>query len=236
MLPPAMGCGAWPVLLLVAAGLHLTGTPCCHWPALQSPAILQQSGKSTFMHHTISPFPPVATLLAESALTESGAGVAMPPWLALSMTGRLLSELPTITSLALVLMASSCVVSIAFQVRVSGEMPSLTMRWKSAIPPASMRLRSASCRSFWMTYCIRAASCSACAFLSMASVSKVGSTTPFRSTLSTMMPLGLRTLVSSSCSLVCISARPDVYSAEASASLVRPRTALAISGAMRVLT
>src|SRR6476620_8520417 len=54
-------------------------------------------------------------------------------------------------------------------------MPWLTMSWKSLMPAASTRLRSASCFSRCSTYSMRCASCCACSLASMACFSVSGS-------------------------------------------------------------
>ena len=48
-------------------------------------------------------------------------------------------------TLVLGLLEISWATSMAFHLRRGSEIPWVTMRWKSAIPPASTRFRSASC-------------------------------------------------------------------------------------------
>ena len=62
-------------------------------------------------------------------------------------SGRPFFELPITTIFAFGLLASSCVASMPFHCSSLSLMPSVTIFWKSAMPWASMRLRSASCRS-----------------------------------------------------------------------------------------
>ena len=121
--------------------------------------------------------------------------------------------LPITTTFEFWLIASFSVASMPFHSRSAGLIPAATIRWKSAIPCASIRLRSASCFSFWRTNVIRSASCSACCFPSIDCLSICGSWMSRRSTLSMMMPRGPRRSSSSFCTCLATSSRAPVYSA-----------------------
>ena len=84
------------------------------------------------------------------------------------MIGRPLLGLPMTTILVFGLLASFSVASMPFHSRSWEEMPAATIFWKSAMPWASMRFRSASYCSFWRTNFICSASCSRRSFSWMA--------------------------------------------------------------------
>src|SRR6266849_650689 len=126
------------------------------------------------------------------------------------ISGRPVLELPISTTLALALVARRSVASMPFHSSNCGLIPSATMRWKSAMPCASMRFRSASCFSFCSTKFIRRASCSACCLASIEVFSIAGNWTSRSSTLSTMMPRGPSSLRSSSWILSATSSRAPV--------------------------
>ena len=64
------------------------------------------------------------------------------------MIGSPFFPLPMTTTFEFWLIASFSVASMPFHSRSAGLMPAATIRWKSAIPCASMRFLSASCSSF----------------------------------------------------------------------------------------
>src|SRR5919197_1147973 len=79
-----------------------------------------------------------------------------------SISGSPFLLLPTTTTFVFGLRAKDSVASIPFHSSSAGLIPWDTICWKSWIPCASMRLRSASCFSFCSLKLIASDSCSAC--------------------------------------------------------------------------